>query len=153
MLDDAAFRNAAVAVSANLPLAVAFGRRRFHVTAAETAGRLSIWEEIVGPGEGTPPHIHHREDEVFHVLEGRVRIWCGEEAFEAGPGDTAALPRGVRHHFRNERSEDARLLVICTPGGFDGMFRDVAAILARDPATGPEVFAEVGPRYGLEFVE
>ncbi len=153
MLDDAAFRDAAIAASATLPLAVAFGRRRFHVTAAETAGRLSIWEEIVGPGEGTPPHIHHREDEVFHVLEGRVRIWCGDESFEARAGDTAALPRGIRHCFRNEGVEDARLLVVCTPGGFDGMFRDAEARIAGDPATGPEVFEELAPRYGLEFVD
>jgi mannose-6-phosphate isomerase-like protein (cupin superfamily) len=153
MLDDTEFTAAAIALPETTPVSVAFGRRRFHVTAEQTAGRLSVWEEIVEPGVGTPPHIHHREDETFHVLEGRVRIWCGDECFEAGTGATATLPRGVRHHFQNVGTATARLLVICNPGGFDGMFRDVAAILARDPATGPEVFAEVGPRYGLEFVD
>jgi mannose-6-phosphate isomerase-like protein (cupin superfamily) len=153
MLDDAAFLDAAIALPASTPLSVGFGRRRLHVTASQTAGRLSVWEEIVEPGEGTPPHVHHREDEVFHVLEGRVRIWCGAESFEAGPGATAALPRGVRHCFRNEGTEDARLLVICTPGGFEGMLIEAADRVARDPATGPEVFGELAPRYGLEFVD
>jgi mannose-6-phosphate isomerase-like protein (cupin superfamily) len=153
MLDTTAFQNAAIAQKAMIPLSVAFGRRRFLITAAQTDGRISSWEETVAPGEGTPPHIHHREDEMFHVLEGRVRIWCGAETFEVGPGDTAVLPRGIRHHFQNQGDCDARLLVVCTPGGFDGMLADAGDRLAQDPATGPEVFAELAPRYGLEFVD
>ncbi|MGQ0564282.1 MAG: cupin domain-containing protein [Gemmobacter sp.] len=152
MLDTTPFQDAAVALPAEIPLSLAFGRRRIHVTAAQTGGRISAWEEIVGPGEGTPPHIHHREDELFHVLEGRLRIWCGNETFEVGTGATAVLPRGVRHHFLNESGSDARALVVCTPGGFEGMLAEAGDRLARDPATGPEVFAELAPHYGLEFV-
>ncbi|WP_075216060.1 cupin domain-containing protein [Mongoliimonas terrestris] len=152
-MPDNVFRDAAIALPATLPMSVAFGRRRFHATAAQTGGRVSVWEEFVAPGEGTPPHIHYREDETFHVLAGRVRIWCGEESFEAGPGATAVLPKGVRHYFRNESAEEARLLVVCTPGGFEGMLIDAADRVAGDPSTGPDVFGELAPRYGLEFVD
>lgn len=152
MLDLAPFADAAIALPDSVPLAVGFGRRRIHATAAQTGGRLSVWEEIVLPGEGTPPHIHHREDEMFHVLAGRVRIWCADETFVAGPGATAVLPRGIRHHFLNEGPEEVRMLVVCTPGGFEGMLIEAAERAARNPATGPEVFGELAPRYGMEFV-
>jgi mannose-6-phosphate isomerase-like protein (cupin superfamily) len=152
MLDDTPFRDAAIALPAAIPLITAFGRRRFHILASQTAGRVAAWEEIVGPGEGTPPHIHHREDELFHALEGRLRIWCGTETFEAGVGATAVLPRGIRHHFLNESDRDARVLVVCTPGGFEGMLAEAGERLLQNPATGPEVFGELAPHYGLEFV-
>lgn len=152
MLDQAQFAHAAIALPDSILLSEGFGRRRIHITAAQTGGRLSVWEEIVLPGEGVPPHIHHREDEMFHVLEGVVRIWCGAETFVAGPGATAVLPRGIRHHFVNEGPKDARVLVVCTPGGFEGMLIEATERAARDPSVGPEVFGELAPRFGLEFV-
>jgi len=38
---------------------------------AETGEAYTLCEARVLPGGGPPPHIHHREDEAFFVLEGR----------------------------------------------------------------------------------
>lgn len=43
-------------------------------------------------------HAHEHEDELFHILKGRLRI-----EFESGPielteGDVFVVPRGVRHN-------------------------------------------------------
>ena len=43
-------------------------------------------------------HAHEQEDELFHILKGRLRI-----EFESGPveltaGDVFVVPKGVRHH-------------------------------------------------------
>jgi mannose-6-phosphate isomerase-like protein (cupin superfamily) len=143
----AAFSRAVVATPATAVENNAFGIRRFHVTGAETEGRLSVWEEVVATGAGSPLHIHHREDETFHVLEGTVRIVCGGESIVAGPGTTATLPRGVPHCFTNVGATTARMLVICNPGGFEGMFID-----AERAGEGADLGA-VAARYGLEFVE
>jgi mannose-6-phosphate isomerase-like protein (cupin superfamily) len=124
-----------------------FGARIFRLTAEQTGGAFSLWEEIVASGAGAPLHIHHREDETFHVLEGRLRIWCGE-TFELEAGATAALPRGVPHRFDNPGPGVARVLVLCTPGGFDGFFRELDAI----PDFGPEAIGVAAARHGLEFV-
>jgi mannose-6-phosphate isomerase-like protein (cupin superfamily) len=36
----------------------------------DTGGVVSVVESHDVPGSGPPPHIHHREDETFQILEG-----------------------------------------------------------------------------------
>lgn len=100
------------------------------------------------PGWGPPPHVHHREDEAFHVIEGRMMFRCGEEEFEATSGAVVAPPRGVPHAFVNVGGGVARMPVICTPGGFDGFFRDPDAL----GDFGPKDIVAAAERYGLEFL-
>jgi Cupin domain len=82
-------------------------------------------------GEMPPVHVHHTDDEVFHVLSGELTLYRGAETVRLQAGGTALAPRGVPHTFRVE-SEEARMLVSSAPGGFD---RYVAAIGV--PAQGP----------------
>jgi mannose-6-phosphate isomerase-like protein (cupin superfamily) len=44
----------------------------FILTGEETGGAFFMADISVVPGGGTPPHIHHREDESFHLLEGHT---------------------------------------------------------------------------------
>ena len=47
------------------------------ITAAQTGGAFSIFEEITPPRMGPPLHIHHAEEEFFRVLAGRYRFRVG----------------------------------------------------------------------------
>lgn len=40
---------------------------RFLATGEDTGGKYALWEALVGPGGGPPPHIHSREEEGFYV--------------------------------------------------------------------------------------
>lgn len=142
------FTAAAIARPGDHTESLALGHHRILVTAAETGGSLGIWEEIVEPGWGPPLHIHYAEDEMFYVLEGRVRIWCGEESFEVTPGATAVLPRGVPHRFENVGGSTARMLIAVTPGGFERFFLDAAALPDQSAATIGKLAAE----YRLDFL-
>ncbi len=42
-------------------------------------------------------HSHAAEDELFFVLEGRVRIELRDGAVELAPGELFVVPRGVEH--------------------------------------------------------
>jgi mannose-6-phosphate isomerase-like protein (cupin superfamily) len=148
MLDQTGLVAAAFTPAGSASDSAAFGARIIHLTGAQTGGALSLWEEIVAPGAGAPLHIHHREDEAFLVLEGRLRIWCAGAVHDLEPGAAIALPRGVPHRFENPGPGIARALVLCTPGGFDGFFRELDAI----PGFGPEAIAAAAARHGLEFV-
>lgn len=92
------------------------------VSSASSGGSLGMAEMAVPPGEGPPMHIHRREDESFHVLEGRFRFWCDGRTFDGGAGATVMLPRDIPHTFVNIGDAPGRLLALVTPGGFEAFF-------------------------------
>jgi quercetin dioxygenase-like cupin family protein len=49
------------------------------------------------PGTETPPHIHEREHELFYLLEGAMRFYTPEKAFDVQAGGVAFLPHGKPH--------------------------------------------------------
>ena len=42
-------------------------------------------------------HQHAREDELFLVVRGRLRMEFRDRAFELGEGELIVVPRGVEH--------------------------------------------------------
>lgn len=98
--------------------------------AEATGGQLTVGRFDVGRGEAPPYHLHKNEDEVFMLVSGTALIWCDDEETELSEGGIVFLPRNVPHGYRIT-SEKADLLMICTPGGIEGMFR----FAGRDRAT------------------
>ena len=132
-------------------------RMTIKATAEMTGGAYGLVEAIGPAGSGPPLHVHHREDEAFWLLEGRLTVRCGDETFTAGPGSYTFLPRGVPHTFRVEGDQPARLLSICSPGGFEAYFA-AAGRPAEDDGLPPNVPPDVallrstGEPFGLEIV-
>jgi quercetin dioxygenase-like cupin family protein len=131
----------------------------FKATAADTRGAYTLIEILAAPGEGPPPHIHDNEDETFYVLDGRFEILVGERVIDAAPGTFALVPRGTVHRFRCVAERPSRILVMFTPGGLEGFFRE-AGIRAIGNGPAPAVDAaemartEVAAvRYGLHVVD
>jgi mannose-6-phosphate isomerase-like protein (cupin superfamily) len=83
-----------------------------HVRAskADTHGAFTLIEQLAPPGFGPPLHVHHVEDEVFYVLEGRVRFQCNGRDIFVETGGHVFLPKGLSHAFRIEGDRSARLL-------------------------------------------
>lgn len=100
-----------------------------HVTlsrpSAASADGMSVSDHRLPFGDSPPLHVHHREDEIFHVVEGVVRFRVGETETVARPGDSLVAPKGVPHTFRVESPDGARMLVMTPCGDFEGLARDV----------------------------
>ncbi len=75
---------------------------RFLATGEDTNGKYALWEALVPPGGGPPPHVHSREEEGFYILEGEITLRIGDERRVVGVGTFANMPVGVRHSFKNE---------------------------------------------------
>lgn len=86
---------------------------------ADTEGRVAVMEQEAPPGLVVAPHTHDGEDEMFHVLAGRVGGRCGEEELAASAGDFIFLPRDVEHTLWVIGDEPVRMLTICGPARFD----------------------------------
>lgn len=118
----------------------------------QTQGAFSLVEAIAPAGGGVPPHVHHREEETFHVLEGEVEIWCGGHTVRLRPGDTFFAPRGIPHSPRTIGDTPARVLVTISPAGFERFFREVDELTARGEATPDRVQVLMRDQYGCEFL-
>jgi len=101
---------------------------------------VSLMESLAPHGDSPPLHVHHTEDETFHVLEGELRIRAGDADVTIAAGETLLAPKGVPHTYRVESPEGARFLVVTTRGDFERFVR----ALSR-PAERPELPTPHGP--------
>ena len=115
----------------------------------DTGDTVSVVESHDVAGGGPPPHIHHREDETFQILEGDYEWSVGGETFTAGKGATIFAPRGVPHTYRSLGA--GRLMCVITPSGFEGFFEEISAMNPEEQQDIPRVI-EIGGKYGLEFL-
>jgi mannose-6-phosphate isomerase-like protein (cupin superfamily) len=100
---------------------------RARVAGSETDGQYAILDYSGPEHFGPPRHIHHREDEIFHVVEGTAVLWSPDGTNIVGPGDVVALPKGVPHTWRSFGSGRMRLAVTVVPSGFEHYFPQIAA--------------------------
>jgi quercetin dioxygenase-like cupin family protein len=120
------------------------------LSAAETAGVLSVVHVEAPPHSGPPSHVHATEDETFIVLDGMIELAIGDQRLTCGPMQVAFVPRGTVHSFRTG-PDGARGLTLLTPGGFEGFFAEMAASGLNLPQDMAAVRAVAG-RYGAAFM-
>jgi mannose-6-phosphate isomerase-like protein (cupin superfamily) len=118
-------------------------------TAHTTGGGFSIFEES-SPVD-TPLHVHEHEDELFFVIEGEHVFQVGDEAFQVGPGGLVFGPRGVPHSQRRVVERTGRVLVMCSPAGLEGFFRELAEA-ERNGTLGADAYAGASSRYGITWL-
>lgn len=117
----------------------------------DTGGVVSVVESHDVPGGGPPPHIHHREDETFQILEGDYEFMVGGKTILAKPGTTLFAPRGIPHTYRYLGTTPGRLMCIITPSGFEGFFEEIGVLTPQQQQDIPRVL-EVAKQYGLEIL-
>jgi quercetin dioxygenase-like cupin family protein len=118
------------------------------VSAADTEGRIAVFEEIVEPGIGPPRHTHRNQLEIFHLLEGNLRFEIDGEIIELEAGAAAVVPVGAVHAFRNIGSKPARIHFELLPAreseeAFDQLVAAGDAI---------EDIASFFDRYGMDLI-
>jgi quercetin dioxygenase-like cupin family protein len=124
----------------------------------DTGGAYALIEVMVPPQSGPPPHLHHREDEAFYIVEGEFEVHVDEERLTAGPGSWVQLAKGSVHHFKNIGRAPAKMLILASPAGLDQFFleagRKATATSPESGAATPEdkerLFA-IAPKYGIEM--
>ena len=92
---------------------------QIHLSGAQTGGEFSMIGATMTPGGDGGLHVHTREDESVHLLDGCLDVTVAEETFTLQPGQTYFAPRNIPHRLRNTGEVPARALLINTPGTFD----------------------------------
>jgi quercetin dioxygenase-like cupin family protein len=117
----------------------------------DTGGIVSAVESHDLPNGGPPPHIHHREDETFQVLEGAYEFTVDAKSFVANQGATIFAPRGLAHTYRYLGQTPGRLMCVITPAGFEGFFEAIGALTQQQQQELPRVMT-IAKEFGLEIL-
>ena len=130
----------------------------YKVASQNTGGAYSLFEVATQPGGGPPPHVQHREDESFYVLEGQFELLSGKETLRLGAGSLLYVPKGTLHSHKNVGEGVGRMLVTQTPGGLYERFFEQVGEPAMDGSEPPvDVLQDMGRivaiavRYGIEI--
>ena len=94
-------------------------------TISAMGGSFNIYE-----WSGSGPdylHVHHSDDEAWHVLDGTLTFKFSDRTVEAPAGTTVFVPAGVPHSYY-EAHGPTRYLIILTP-----RLRDLISALHAAP--------------------
>ena len=132
----------------------------YKIPSQRTGGAYSLFEVTTQPGAGLPPHVQHREDESFYVLEGEYEFLSGEDVLRVGASSLLYVPKGTLHAHKNVGGGVGRMLVSQTPGGlYEYFFEEVGEEAKSNVAMGsleegsPEAarITAIAARYGIEI--
>ena len=81
----------------------------YKITSERTGGAYSLFEVVSEPGGGPPPHVQHREDEAFYVLEGEYEFLDDDgRTMKVGKRSLVYVPKGNLHTYKNVGRPPAR---------------------------------------------
>jgi len=110
----------------------------------QTGGAYAVIETANDPSTGVRLHVHEREDETWFVIEGEYVFQVGDQTFRARAGDYIFGPRGIPIRYANPTTSISRALIMVTPAGFEGFWRE-SARLGEDAAA----HEALGQKYGV----
>jgi mannose-6-phosphate isomerase-like protein (cupin superfamily) len=93
-----------------------------------------------------PPHIHHRDDEAWYVLEGTLHVRIDDQIHELSAGSGVVAPRGTIHTFWNPCPDPVRYLIVMT-ANIQAIIDELHAL----PEWTPEVVRDVMARHDTEL--
>lgn len=142
------------------PFIVKAGKARFakeqepvqntKISATDTMGQLSAFENINedGPMAGPPLHIHPDQDETFFIIDGEFLFQIGNEKIKVGKGEVVFGPRKVPHTFY-QLSKNGHMIFTYNPAGnMEEIFRGMPKLMPSNPAG----FAKLCADNGVNFI-
>jgi mannose-6-phosphate isomerase-like protein (cupin superfamily) len=102
------------------------------------------------PAEGlasevAPLHVHHADDEAWHVVSGALRFRFADGEVIAEAGSTVLVPAGMAHTFGNAGPGPSRYIIIL-PARLDEL---ISVLHEADPAEHAAIYL----RYESELLE
>jgi len=129
------------------------------IPSRRTGGAYALFEVTTRTGAGPPPHVNHREDESFYVIEGEYEFLVDDRTVMARTGSLVYVPKGILHVHNGVGEGKGRMLITQTPGGlYEHFFEEVGKAVDDEAATlvfgdQPEVgrIVNVAAEYGIEI--
>jgi quercetin dioxygenase-like cupin family protein len=114
----------------NYPLNFGGSLATIRLSHGDAADGIAVVEHRLPKGYAPPLHVHLNQDEVFHVLRGRICVEVGGKRQYAGPGDLLKAPKGIPHRFIVVSDEGALVMTITSGADFENFVRDASVPFA-----------------------
>jgi quercetin dioxygenase-like cupin family protein len=124
-----------------------------------TNGEYLVLDILVPPLFENGLHTHD-QSEVFHVIDGEIRLHVDGDDRILGTGMSDYVSGSKPHGFANAGDSTARVIAVMSPGGAEGFFREVGQQADDRSLPAPvepteemlqSLFA-TGEKYGFEFM-
>jgi len=122
------------------------------VSGDDNGGGFVLFEVPASPLSGPPLHVHHIEDEWFHVLEGQLKVQIGSRLFTLEQGASAYLPRRVPHAWQTVGQQPARFLSLAQPAGRLEAYMVALSALVRQGAPDAASMKALFEKYEMEMI-
>ena len=124
----------------------------------QTAGQFCLFETRSAGNTKTPIHVHERDDETVHILEGELTAVTDGQPRRLTAGESVFLRRGVPHQLVNTSGNPCRYILIGTPALFDRFLeeggRELRPGKVVEPPTPEEIkrLRQTAPRFGITLL-
>jgi mannose-6-phosphate isomerase-like protein (cupin superfamily) len=115
---------------------------------SEVRGRtltIGNWPATGVASEVAPLHVHHEDDEAWHVISGALRFRFADSELVAEAGSTVLVPAGTAHTFGNAGPDPSRFIIIA-PTRLDEL---IVELHAADESAHAEIYR----RHASEVLE
>jgi mannose-6-phosphate isomerase-like protein (cupin superfamily) len=134
-------------------------RGRILLSGRDTHGAYSVMQWILASSslESTMahleygPHRHADIEETFLITSGTMEFLIGQTVETLRSGDCVRVSPGERHGFLNRSGEDAEMVVIFSPGGFEELFVKYRSDQPAATVGGEGFAADASRFFGTEF--
>ena len=102
--------------------------------------------------EGPGYHLHMKDDELFHILDGQVQMIVNGSQFCASTGDYVYVPRGISQGIRvyNPKKDKKRvkIQIMLFPSGLEHFLDEIAVIFQGD-RNNQTAIKYISEKYGI----
>ena len=122
------------------------------LTQPQTGGAFYLFEVEFEPETGNSLHVHHNEDEIVYVLDGKIQIRLDHQKFQTAAGGAAHLPKNIPHALYNPMKTRLKFMAMTLPGGM-GHFFDALSAANDSGALNDITDKEISRKYRIEWLE
>jgi quercetin dioxygenase-like cupin family protein len=105
------------------------------ISGEKTGYEYSILEILFPEGDldnEIPLHIQSKEIVIVYVIKGNFKIIYGQQGIEGKKGMFLKLEKNIARSFKRIGNDEAELLVIYIPAGFENFFKDISSMNIED---------------------
>lgn len=125
---------------------------KYKLRGFETRGLFTIFEaEYLTEGPGL--HMHTKEDELFHIVDGQVQFYVDGKQFCAETGDYVYVPKnisqGIRVQNEDKLKKPVKIQIMLAPSGLEGFLDEIAPLYGTDQQDNITIHNEISEKYGI----